>query len=153
MPKGTAKVRKGKTCSFNQRYLEYCGIHFSKYVDTTCPICLENIKCKDLYISNCNHIYHKKCIHTWLESKNTCPTCRYDIQTKDIFQTQEETQDVDEVLTSWFLMFTVNEIEQIILCFDDNIRPRLINHLLVLAVQQEETPYYSDLIRRLFYLS
>ena len=152
MPKCTAKVRNGKMCSFNQRYLGYCGIHFSKYIDTTCPICLEDIKCKDLYISSCNHIYHKKCIYKWLESKNTCPTCRYNIQAKTISENQEEIGDVDEVLTGWFSMFTVNEIEQIILCFDDDLRPRLINHLLVLAVQRDETLYFSDLVRRLLYL-
>jgi hypothetical protein len=46
---------------------------------TTCAICLENIyfnnKC--LFLENCQHIFHKNCINTWIRmSANTCPICR-----------------------------------------------------------------------------
>ena len=52
------------------------GIYFSKYI---CGICLEKIRKFDKkYITNCNHIFHFKCMKNWLyyENKKTCPQCR-----------------------------------------------------------------------------
>ena len=46
-----------------------------------CTICLEDFKLKSkLSILSCEHIYHKKCINDWIESKNDtmnvkCPNC------------------------------------------------------------------------------
>ena len=47
-------------------------------LDCECPICFEtlfdvetNIQCE-----HCKKIYHKRCMHEWLKTKNTCPTCR-----------------------------------------------------------------------------
>ena len=48
--------------------------------DLECSICLKNFKIKDtICITKCNHTYHKKCIDTWFEIKDTCPNCRADI--------------------------------------------------------------------------
>lgn len=54
--------------------------------DTTCPICMEEIKpnchCTRL---QCGHIYHKKCAKKWFTKmceKPTCPMCRHDVRTK-----------------------------------------------------------------------
>ena len=45
-----------------------------------CMICMENIEendiCKKL---NCNHIFHSKCINSWLERTLECPLCRNNI--------------------------------------------------------------------------
>lgn len=53
------------------------------YKDTDicdCMICMENIKendiCKKL---NCNHIFHSKCINSWLQRSLECPLCRDNI--------------------------------------------------------------------------
>jgi len=44
--------------------------------DDDCIICLENFeknnKCVTLH---CNHVYHKKCIEEWFDSKLVCPLC------------------------------------------------------------------------------
>ena len=39
-----------------------------------CSICLDKIYFR--YKTECNHLFHKKCIITWLENNNTCPFCR-----------------------------------------------------------------------------
>ena len=47
--------------------------------DKYCGICLEAID-KNLYVTDCNHIYHRKCLVNWNKSgeKNAkkCPSCR-----------------------------------------------------------------------------
>lgn len=46
--------------------------------DMGCVICLENIKDGEIcrVFSECNHIFHKACIGSWLVKKTTCPICR-----------------------------------------------------------------------------
>jgi RING finger and CHY zinc finger domain-containing protein 1 len=47
-----------------------------------CSICLEDIfnSRSDIYILNCNHIFHKKCLFKVLMlCSNTCPICRTEI--------------------------------------------------------------------------
>ena len=50
--------------------------------DSSCAICQEDFKNKeDLKITPCEHIFHPKCISTWLEkecTRPTCPSCRHD---------------------------------------------------------------------------
>jgi hypothetical protein len=42
-----------------------------------CVICLEEfINNENVFISKCNHIYHKKCIIKWFLHNNSCPICR-----------------------------------------------------------------------------
>jgi superfamily II DNA helicase RecQ len=42
----------------------------------TCSICLEeNVD----YTTNCNHVFHKKCIDKW-KHNNTCPYCRKELK-------------------------------------------------------------------------
>ena len=42
-----------------------------------CPICLINMKTKNIKQLSCNHKFHKKCIDGWFDSgHNTCPICR-----------------------------------------------------------------------------
>ena len=57
-----------------------------------CAICRDNIiKTSDSTGLPCNtlHIFHKKCIDTWLKKARTCPICREDVielfQQKAIF--------------------------------------------------------------------
>ena len=50
--------------------------------DSSCAICQEDFKNKeDLKITPCEHIFHPKCISTWLKkecTRPTCPSCRHD---------------------------------------------------------------------------
>ena len=42
----------------------------------TCSICLEEYKKNDqVFVSKCNHIFHKNCITSWLNNNRTCPLC------------------------------------------------------------------------------
>lgn len=45
--------------------------------DSTCSICLENIKNNRVEIINCNHYFHKNCLIEWFQKgKINCPNCR-----------------------------------------------------------------------------
>ncbi|ESQ52214.1 hypothetical protein EUTSA_v10017882mg, partial [Eutrema salsugineum] len=43
-----------------------------------CPICLGDYKRNHLLrqLPDCNHLFHLKCIDTWLRLNPTCPVCR-----------------------------------------------------------------------------
>lgn len=48
--------------------------------DDLCCICLE--KGETVYLLlDCGHIYHKKCLKTWIKNKNQCPLCRQNVIT------------------------------------------------------------------------
>lgn len=43
----------------------------------SCSICLEEYKKNEkIFLSNCEHIFHSKCINSWLNNNITCPICR-----------------------------------------------------------------------------
>ena len=47
---------------------------FCKDTTEKCPICLESLS---NVITNCNHLFHNKCIDEWIENdRDTCPLCR-----------------------------------------------------------------------------
>lgn len=49
-----------------------------------CAICLDNIiNIKSLEITTCNHLYHKNCLHAWINKKDNCPMCRNNISLND----------------------------------------------------------------------
>lgn len=41
-----------------------------------CTICLNTVSNKPL---KCGHIFHNKCIKTWLRQHDTCPNCRCEV--------------------------------------------------------------------------
>lgn len=44
--------------------------------DLDCTICQEDLCQEKVSSLPCGHMFHKKCIRTWLRRKATCPTCR-----------------------------------------------------------------------------
>nr|CAB3265634.1 RING finger protein 150 [Phallusia mammillata] len=48
--------------------------------DVMCAVCIENYKINDVIRKlPCGHLYHKKCVDPWLESKQTCPMCKVNV--------------------------------------------------------------------------
>jgi hypothetical protein len=47
----------------------------------TCNICMNTIDIESgtYFTTECNHIFHNKCLMQWIITNNTCPTCRQDI--------------------------------------------------------------------------
>jgi hypothetical protein len=46
-----------------------------------CSICIEQVTDKELVkrLPKCGHMYHAKCIDTWLDKNNICPVCRVNL--------------------------------------------------------------------------
>ena len=46
-----------------------------------CGICFEILDTEDkcIYLRDCKHMYHMKCINQWRKHNNTCPSCRQSI--------------------------------------------------------------------------
>lgn len=42
---------------------------------SSCEICHEVFKSKNMRVLKCGHRFHKGCIKQWLKGQNTCPTC------------------------------------------------------------------------------
>ena len=50
-----------------------------------CMICLSNYKLGDKqYILPCFHIFHTKCLKTWMFQKRYCPICKFDISLESL---------------------------------------------------------------------
>jgi hypothetical protein len=48
--------------------------------NVNCVICQENLKKGDeIKKLNCNHLFHIKCIDTWLLKEKNCPFCKEEI--------------------------------------------------------------------------
>ena len=41
-----------------------------------CSICLDEISSDNLHTTQCGHHFHRDCINSWREMKNSCPNCR-----------------------------------------------------------------------------
>lgn len=42
-----------------------------------CPVCYEAFKAEEIVTKlPCNHHFHKGCVVTWLQQRNSCPVCR-----------------------------------------------------------------------------
>ena len=55
---------------------KFKNINKEKY-SIDCSICKEDFEnTDDISITNCNHIFHTKCIKEWGYYKQECPNCR-----------------------------------------------------------------------------
>ena len=56
-----------------------------------CPICLETCTPRDMFmITECNHMFHCKCINKWFVNKDSCPCCRKVLLTHDLCEEEPE---------------------------------------------------------------
>ena len=44
-----------------------------------CSICLDDKNKNVVQLHSCGHIFHKKCLDTWLNIKPYCPLCRSEL--------------------------------------------------------------------------
>ena len=76
-------------CSYSQRNQEIMQVPLldkpqlekviisNQIIDDVCVICLESYEKKDeISQLKCEHIFHHKCIDTWVITNRTCPLCR-----------------------------------------------------------------------------
>ena len=50
----------------------------------TCPICKEGINKDELFVTECNHKFHKNCFSDWKTNNDTCPLCRTKLNILDL---------------------------------------------------------------------
>ncbi|CAO3621915.1 unnamed protein product [Cunninghamella blakesleeana] len=63
-------------------------------IDATCTICLSNYENDELIcVLQCNHHFHKDCVHEWLALNYKCPLCLCDFRGKRV---GEEDVEVEE---------------------------------------------------------
>ena len=69
--------------SSTQKVLPYPRILYKDIktnIHMSCSICLEDFKINEsAKLTECNHVFHEKCIKEWFISKQTCPMCRSSI--------------------------------------------------------------------------
>ena len=62
-----------------------------------CPICLCKYKITDkIKELPCRHIYHKKCLKSWLERSDNCPLCKFDLKTEINKRKEELEKHIEE---------------------------------------------------------
>lgn len=49
---------------------------FEYKADEICSICLDS---NPLFITECGHYFHDRCIYSWLDTKTSCPNCNTEI--------------------------------------------------------------------------
>ena len=54
----------------------------SKEQNEKCPICMDNLKTKNLTITKCGHKFCHTCLDAYSCKNNKCPICRSDMETK-----------------------------------------------------------------------
>lgn len=85
----------------------------SRWRDTQCAICLDDLDNGDVSLLNCNHVYHEKCLANWLRSSHArgkCPICKsavwkeevvsMDVEVRraqDSFGTDSNTQNANSI--------------------------------------------------------
>ncbi|CAA2966190.1 RING-H2 finger ATL57-like [Olea europaea subsp. europaea] len=64
------------------------GVSAKHQIIEDCPICLSEFEETEIVklIPYCRHVFHPRCVDTWLSSHVTCPVCR----STQLFNTVEE---------------------------------------------------------------
>ena len=84
------KQRDERILNFDEFQYKHAGKYIDK-IEEKCAICLDKFKGTDivkLFYCN-NHIFHKKCLLTWLKRSNQCPLCKTDF-IEDLLNPGEE---------------------------------------------------------------
>ena len=61
--------------------------------DVTCPICTEPALLNAVKTKDCQHMFHRDCLLTWIKKKPTCPVCRNSLNGLDFELNLDNTSD------------------------------------------------------------
>ena len=68
----------------NEEYCHYCMLQVSEHHEI-CPICLDEKRVREKwFITPCFHIFHRNCLETSLQTKESCPLCRQECSLKEL---------------------------------------------------------------------
>ena len=75
----------GKRCNYMNQENFFCKIHSKQYEGIMCSICHEETTKSESIITECDHIFHNKCLQEWRNNENgtSCPLCRHPIKRMD----------------------------------------------------------------------
>lgn len=61
--------------------IKYVNNESSSLLNSNCTICLDDFEDDDKLIElvECRHVFHKHCLHSWLDQKKSCPNCQHSI--------------------------------------------------------------------------
>jgi hypothetical protein len=83
-----------------------------------CVICLNDFQPNDVVVSpadrkrSCRHVFHKKCLHQWLQIKSSCPCCRQKLLETPLCKTKHG-QQIEESRILPSSMTSTTEEEEI----------------------------------------
>jgi hypothetical protein len=112
--------KRKKCCSKDDSELE-SSASMSSDGFLVCQICVEPFAVGDKValpkFQSCDHVFHQKCIKTWLKRNNTCPCCRCTYIDKEKLQNDSNSYSLKKLFKKLFKFPTVyNEMEQIQFC-------------------------------------
>lgn len=63
-----------------EQMIEYAQKRLDVFVENVeCSICYEMTTCRDVYTSDCNHVFHSSCMDKWCNLNYQCPLCKFDL--------------------------------------------------------------------------
>jgi len=90
---------RAATRDMEKKYPKVSDEQLSEMRDRTCIICREEFVFgteTSMDIPRklpCGHVFHHRCLHSWLERQQSCPTCRMDVLKKENDQSQTPNQE------------------------------------------------------------
>ena len=74
------KARENVILNFDEFQFKHAN-KYIKNIEEKCAICLEKFLKTDIVkrFACGDHIFHKKCLATWLKKSNLCPLCKFDL--------------------------------------------------------------------------
>lgn len=75
---------RAATYNMDQKYPRLSSDELAVLSDPTCIICREELSAVNdqRYIARrlaCGHVFHHRCLQSWLERQQSCPTCRHNV--------------------------------------------------------------------------